>query len=149
MARNVESPRGNLIAGLDIGTSKIVAVIADMNDGGHDELLGVGIPSFLRRSKGAAYLSDGDSSTEITEANSNENEDKYNPPPFLRLPERGTMDWLATRIGVIDRRFAWLSARGLRPHQKLLEERENIAQELSRLGIQLPDSSSSQEQYDA
>jgi cell division protein FtsA len=42
MARDNETPRGNLIAGLDIGTSKIVAVIAEINDEGRYELLGVG-----------------------------------------------------------------------------------------------------------
>ena len=42
MPRDIETPRGNLIAGLDIGTSKIVAVIAEMNGEGRYEILGVG-----------------------------------------------------------------------------------------------------------
>lgn len=43
MPRDNETPRGNLIAGLDIGTSKIVAVIAEIKAGGGYEIVGIGV----------------------------------------------------------------------------------------------------------
>ena len=42
MARDNESPRGTLIAGLDIGTSKIVVVIGELNEEGRYDLIGFG-----------------------------------------------------------------------------------------------------------
>lgn len=42
MARESEAPRGNLIAGLDIGTSKIVVVIGELNEEGCYDLIGFG-----------------------------------------------------------------------------------------------------------
>jgi cell division protein FtsA len=42
MARDNESPRGTLIAGLDIGTSKIVVVIGELNEEGRYDLIGLG-----------------------------------------------------------------------------------------------------------
>ena len=47
MARESEAPRGNLIAGLDIGTSKIVVVIGEMNKEGRYDLIGFGTSHFL------------------------------------------------------------------------------------------------------
>ena len=35
-------PDKNLIVGLDIGTSKVVAIVGEVNDGGEIEIVGIG-----------------------------------------------------------------------------------------------------------
>ena len=57
-----------------------------------------------------------------------------NIPPFLRKPARGTREMDEMLLVGIDHRLAWLDSRGLRPHQNVLDQRENV---MKRIGLRL------------
>jgi hypothetical protein len=53
---------------------------------------------------------------------------------FLRKPARGTREMDEMLLVGIDHRLAWLDSRGLRPHQNVLDQRENV---MKRIGLRL------------
>lgn len=64
--------------------------------------------------------------------------DKYDIPPFLRLPPIGLKERLEMTLSAMDRRLAWLAERGMRPNQSTIERRAEMVRELEILS-QVPE----------
>lgn len=64
-------------------------------------------------------------------------DDRYDIPPFLRLPPIGSKERLEMTLSAMDRRLAWLAERGMRPNQSTIERRAEMVRELGNLSQML------------
>lgn len=63
-----------------------------------------------------------------------ENDEDFEIPPYLRLPENGTRPATEHMIARIDKKILKLAKLGLRPHPSLLDYRQELTAQLDNNG---------------
>jgi len=59
--------------------------------------------------------------------------DKYDIPPFLRLPPKKSRERLEMMLDGMNRRFSWLAEQDIRPSSSAIARRAEIAKQLDDL----------------